>query len=155
MKYHSTIIQMMTSITDPVIIERCYQIFAAKRDLLAHSYMEPVKLSKIEVMVEHPQDAGYKLAPSLYDVMLYQGAPGKFMLRLTGMPKVCTEGFHNGQLFRMRKAGFERSHVQLVSAATGITHAYRKAIIHNKHLESVFRFDCGCINKCICPSKPY
>lgn len=161
MKAHSTIVQMMAAITDPVVIERCYQIFAAKRALLAsaeetrkfqHCVMEPKPVQK-RYTEQGEASPGYKLLPSFAEASRYMGKNGKFVLRLHGVPApVTSEGFRNGQLFALRNAGYERSSVKLLSYLSGIP-SHRNAIIHNKHLESVFRFQCGCINDCCCSAR--
>lgn len=166
MKSQSTIVQMMAAITDPVIIERCYQIFAAKRALLAcnaektatfaHSYMEPRPVRKSYAQFRKEQEEArvnklgqhtYKLAPSLMDVMQYKGRNGEFVLLLCNATAAMRNtGFTNGTLFKMASVGYERSQVEQLSTR-------RLAIVKNAHLRSVFRFDCGCINDCCCSAR--
>lgn len=138
-------IAMLTAINEPQAIERAYQIFAAKRELLARQAEE--------TEVSHPQQVGYKLYPSYEETIRYMRKNGKFVLRMHGIPvPVSTEGFRNGQLFELQQAGAERSSVVLISNPTGVP-TWRKAIIHNKHLESVFWFKCGCIGDCCCSAR--
>lgn len=165
-----TFIKMLAAVTNPVAIERGYQIFAAKRDLLnrqaektttfAHSYMEPRPLeTKCPDMVDlhhvttksKPADnteAGeYKLAPSLDDVRRYRLCGGKFVLRLRcATSDMVRCGFYTGQVFEMMSVGYQRSKVRSLNRS-------KMAIINNKYLESVFLFNCGCTVECCCSAR--
>lgn len=153
----NTFIKMLVAITDPVAIERGYQILSAKRDLLdchsgeaetsTHSYMEPKTLKRMTSMANPADTAAvvnHKLAPSLKDTMLYDSRKGAFMLRLRGVTGgMVQSGFSNGDLFKLVSMGYERSQVRSFGQN-------KPAIIKNQYLESVFRFNCGCINHCMC-----
>lgn len=165
----NTFIKMLAAITDPVAIERGYQIFAAKRDLLArnaeetttfaHSYMEPRPLeTKCPDMVDlhhvttapKPADTAageYKLAPSLDDVRRYRLCGGKFVLRLRCVTADMIRcGFYTGQVFEMVSVGYQRSKVRSLNRS-------KMAIVKNQYLESVFRFNCGCTVECCCSAR--
>lgn len=163
-------IKMLSAVTNPVAIERGYQIFAAKRDLLArqsektvkfaHSYMEPRPLeTKCPDMVDlhhvtttaKPADTAvageYKLIPSFADYLKYDTTKGQFVLRLRNVtPAMVESGFYRNQCFKLITAGYERSHVRKVNS-------HKKAIVKNQYLESAFRFHCGCFDECCCSAR--
>lgn len=113
----NTFIQMMVSITDPVAIERGYQLLAAKRELLNANTGE---------------SSEFKMAPSFYEAQMTAYTKGEWLLELqNATPQMHTLGFINGSHWRLLGAGYEYSAVQALN--TG-----KKARIRNKYLKSVF-----------------
>ena len=109
-----TFIDMLVAIKDPAAIEKAYNILAAKRELLA-AERNTVKTREFAHTFMEPKPIGEEL------------------IRL----KDCTtqmrrNGFHEGMVFRLKKAGSTNS--VLTHVRTG-----KLAIINNSYLESFRR----------------